>query len=61
MKFKDGTKLGIKCYEQFSGLHTVGATFVYDKTCCGFDDDFCTECYLMLYLFFVSIEIGRIL
>jgi hypothetical protein len=61
MKFKDGTKLMVKCRKQKRGLRTVGAILVYDTYYC----DFCdygehTQCYLVLDLFFCSIQIGRI-
>ena len=62
MKFKDGTRLGIKCLKQDRGFHIVGATFTYDKFCYGFEEyGVNTQCYLTFDLFFCSIQIGRIL
>lgn len=61
MKFKDGTKLRVKCHKQYRGWRTVGATFTYDKYNYGFDEYGArTQCYLVLDLFFCSIQIGRI-
>jgi hypothetical protein len=60
MKFKDGTKLRVKCRKQKRGLRTVGAIFVYDTYYCDFCDCEHTQCYLVLDLFFCSIQIARI-
>jgi hypothetical protein len=61
MKFKDGTKLRVKCHKQNRGWRTVGAAFVYDAYYCGFCDyGERIQCYLLLDLFFCSIQIGRI-
>jgi hypothetical protein len=61
MKFKDGTKLGTRFYKQGGSLRIVGVDFICDKACYGVGDDFCTQCYLELDLFFCSIKVGRIL
>lgn len=61
MKFKDGTKLKVRCHKRYKGWRAVGATFVYDAFCCGFEEyGVCTQCYLLIDLFFCSIQIGRI-
>ena len=61
MKFKDGTRLKVRCHKQNKGWRTVGVTFVYDKYCLGFCEyGECTQYYLVLDLFFCSIQIGRI-
>ena len=53
MKFKDGTRLKVRCHKQNKGWRTVGVTFVYDKYCLGFCEyGECTQYYLVLDLFF---------
>lgn len=65
MKFKDGTKLGIRCKKyNRAEQHVFGITFHRDKyEVFSFeidDESFATEYYLKLDLFFCSIQIGRI-
>ena len=66
MKFKDGTRLGIRCKKyNRAEPHVFGITFHRDKwELFGFDTvdgSFATEYYLELDMFFCSIQIGRIL
>ena len=65
MKFKDGTKLGIRCKKYHgAGLCIFGFMFYGDKwDAYDFDTDdsnLVTECYFSIYLFRCEIHIGRI-
>jgi hypothetical protein len=65
MKFKDGTKLGIRCKKyRRAEPHVFGITFHRDKwELFDFDVDnesFATEYYFAIYLFRCEIHIGRI-